>query len=58
MTKKPSDMLLNVAIAIAVVLGLFVLGSWLLQVRSDSETDDVSAGKSIQISEVNLRPRC
>ena len=51
-------MLLNVAIAIAVVLGLFVLGSWLLQVRSDSETDDVSAGKSIQISEVNLRPRC
>lgn len=56
MTKKPSSMLLNVVIAIAAVVGLFVLGSWLLQARSD--TDEVSAGKSTQISEVSLRPRC
>ncbi len=47
-------MLLNVVIAIAITLGLFVLGSWLIQVRSDSGTDDFSAGQSIQISEVTL----
>ncbi len=56
MTKKPSSMLLNVIVAVTAVFGLFVLGSWLLQARSD--TDEISAGKSTQISEVSLRPRC
>lgn len=56
MTKKPSNMLLNVVIAIATVFGLFVLGSWLLQARSD--TDEGNAGKSTQVSEVSLRQRC
>ena len=30
MTKKPSNMILNVVIAVAAVFGLFVLGSWSL----------------------------
>ena len=56
MTKKPSNMLLNVVIAIAALLGLFILGSWLLQAQSD--TDDASAGQSTQVGEVSLRQSC
>lgn len=56
MSKRPSNLLLNIVIAIAAVFGLFVLGSWLLQAQSD--TEEGSAGKSTQISEASLRPRC
>ena len=52
MTKKPSNMLLNVVIAIAALFGLFILGSWLLQAQSDA--DEVNAGELAPVSEASL----
>ena len=43
MTKRPSNMLFNVVIAVVAALGFFVLGSWLLQLWPDADEDDITS---------------
>lgn len=57
MTKKPSNMILNVVIAVAAVFGLFVLGSWSLQARSGTDEGNVSKSTSAISVSGNLRQR-
>ena len=46
MTKRPSNMLFNVVIAVAAILGFFVLGSWLIQLWPDADENDVTRHRS------------
>ncbi len=42
MAKRPSNILLKVVIAISAILGIYVLGSWLLQLRPDTDDSGVT----------------
>ncbi len=42
MSKRPSNLFLKTIIAVASVFGIYILGSWLLQLRPNADDSDIT----------------
>ncbi len=42
MSKRPSNLFLKAIIAIASIFGIYILGSWLLQLRPNADDSDIT----------------